>query len=62
MDRWRHVLGIGISEGTAITVRGNSFEVSGETYIQMQYYRDGKKVSFRLYDGDEFNIHSRERQ
>ena len=68
------MLGIGIDEGTAIVVKGNQFEVIGESYVLIYdntfWSREGSKLKnlpskehlfYMLKKGDKYNMFSRKR-
>lgn len=58
-----HLLGLGIDEDTAIVVRGDEFEVIGQSYVAIY---DNQKVLgtrghfYLLSPGDKFNLQTRE--
>jgi len=66
-----HLLGIGLDENTAIIVRGDEFEVMGESFVAIYDYKlwekddDGKPglanggKFFLLREGDRYNVHER---
>jgi cyanophycinase len=66
------LLGIGIDENTAIVVKGNEFEVLGQSYVAIYDYnlwqvnpegnrklKNGAKF-FLLRKGDRYNVNTRE--
>jgi len=63
IKEYPNFLGIGISEGTAIIVRGDSFEVMGKAQVAVhdntRTYREGEKPYVLLNDGDSFNMKTR---
>jgi len=61
-----HLLGVGLDEGTAITVRGNEFEVIGESSVLVYDHSswrpdtpDDKKY-LKLSAGDRYDMKARE--
>ncbi|MEM7126901.1 MAG: cyanophycinase [Chloroflexota bacterium] len=63
IKEYPHLLGIGIDEDTAIVVRGNHFEVIGNSYVaiydaESQIDPDG--LFYFLAPGDRFDMHTRE--
>lgn len=72
LDRYPHLLGIGIDEGTAIEVSGNEFQVMGAGYVAIYdgtfWSREGSRLkqlpeSNRLFyflrPGDRYNLAQR---
>jgi cyanophycinase len=57
------LLGIGLSEGTAIIVRGDSFEVMGKAKVAIhdntRKYKSGEKPYYLLAAGDRYNMKTR---
>jgi cyanophycinase len=63
IEKRPELLGIGIDEGTAIVVRGDSFEVIGRSYVvifdrERMVGRDGR--FYFLAPGDRYNLKTRE--
>ena len=57
------LLGIGIDENTAIVVRGDRFEVIGQSYVAIYDYHcmlDSRGKFYFLAPGDRFNLKTRE--
>lgn len=57
-----HLLGIGLDEGAAIVVRGNEFEVIGDSYVVIYDYTKtvhGFGPFYFLKPGDRFNLKTR---
>lgn len=66
VDRHPRLLGIGIDENTAIMVRGDRFEVIGDSKVAIYKHgqapgEDGKRYFF-LAPGDRFNLATRSRE
>jgi cyanophycinase len=63
IKRYPNLLGIGISEGTAIVVRGDQFEVLGKGKVAIhdnqRRYPAGAKPYYLLLAGDIYNMKSR---
>lgn len=63
IKRYPKLLGIGISEGTAIVVRGDRFEVLGKGKVAIhdnqRRYPDGAKPYYLLSAGDVYNMKTR---
>jgi cyanophycinase len=72
ISKFPHLLGIGLDENTAIVVKGNEFEVIGQSYVAIYDYnlwkenpagtgklQNGAKFFF-LRKGDRYNVKSRE--
>lgn len=63
IERYPHLLGIGLDEDTAIVVRGDHFEVIGNSYVSIV---DGERMIepegrfYLLAPGDKFNMWTRE--
>jgi cyanophycinase len=72
ISKFPHLLGIGLDENTAIVVKGNEFEVIGQSYVAIYDYNlwqenpSGiRKLSagakfFLLRKGDKYNVKTRE--
>ena len=63
IEKHSALLGIGIDENTAIVVRGDTFDVMGQSYVAIfDHHRllgsDGR--FYLLQPGDRFNLHTRE--
>jgi len=70
--KYPHLLGIGLDENTAIVVKGNEFEVIGQSFVAIYDYNlwqenptGNKKIPnggkfFLLRKGDRYNVKSRE--
>jgi len=63
IERHTELLGIGIDENTAIVVRGDTFDVIGQSYVaiydnQRLLGDDGR--FYLLQPGDRFNLHTRD--
>jgi len=72
ISKYHNLLGIGLDENTAIVVKGNEFEVIGQSYVAIHDYRlwqenpagkrklkNGAKFFF-LRKGDRYNLKTRE--
>jgi cyanophycinase len=61
--KYPRLLGIGLSEGTAIIVRGDSFEVMGKAKVAIhdntRKYKSGEKPYYLLAAGDRYNMKTR---
>ena len=72
ISKYHNLLGIGLDENTAIVVKGNEFEVIGQSYVAIHDYRlwqenpaDKRKLKngakfFFLRKGDRYNLKTRE--
>jgi cyanophycinase len=72
ISKYPYLLGIGIDENTAIVVKGNEFEVIGQSFVAIYDYKlwqenpEGKRKLqngarfFLLRKGDRYNLKSRE--
>jgi cyanophycinase len=64
IQRYPNLLGIGLSEGTAIIVRGDTFEVTGKAKVAIhdnaRQYPGGQKPYVVLNPGDSFNMKTRQ--
>ena len=63
IDQQRHLLGIGLSEGTAIIVTGDTFEVVGKWMVAVhdntRAYQPWEKPYFVLAPGDVYDMKAR---
>ncbi len=65
IDRYPHLLGIGIDESTAVVVRGDQAEIVGDSKVAIYDHQapraaDGKRYYF-LASGDRFDLSKRKR-
>jgi len=63
IEKYPHLLGIGIAEDTAIVVRGNEFEVIGQSVVAIyDYHRtvSGEGRFYFLQPGDSFDMKARQ--
>jgi cyanophycinase len=62
IEKYPDLLGIGLDEDTAIVVRGDEFEVIGQSYVAI-YDRNRRKPNMPFYllsGGDRFDLKKRE--
>lgn len=63
IQKWPNLLGIGLSEGTAIVVTGDTFEVIGKWKVAIhdntRLYQPWEKPYFVLSPGDVYNMQTR---
>jgi cyanophycinase len=64
IQKYPKLLGIGLSEGTAIIVKGDTFEVAGKAQVAIhdntRKYPEGQKPYLVLNPGDSFNMKMRQ--
>jgi cyanophycinase len=63
IEKHTGLLGIGIDENTAIVVRGDTFDVIGQSYVAIYDYHRMVGADGRFYllqPGDRFNLNTRE--
>src|SRR5262245_26630478 len=59
-----HLIGLGVDEGTALVVKGRTFEIVGQNQVVVYDRREGAQAEkeFRfLYSGDKYDLAARER-
>ena len=66
IQKYPRLLGIGLSEGTAIIVTGDTFEVMGKARVAVhdntRKYAEGEKPYILLDAGDKYDMKSRKKQ